>query len=149
MTCLTSAYTANTHQAELSKSNYGCLQTAFDGRLQYLRDTQITLSGFGFVVINFLTMLWYTPTLDQDCPPWVYASWAVGLFLYQTFDAVDGSQARRTHQSGPLGELFDHGVDAINTTLEVLLFSATMNLGQGWKTILTLFACKLRIPRWA
>jgi ethanolaminephosphotransferase len=103
---------------------------------------QITLSGFGFVVANFLTMLWYTPTLDQDCPPWVYASWAIGLFLYQTFDAVDGSQARRTHQSGPLGELFDHGVDAVNTTLEVLLFSATMNLGQGWKTVLTLFACK-------
>jgi ethanolaminephosphotransferase len=87
-------------------------------------------------------MLWYTPTLDQDCPPWVYASWAIGLFLYQTFDAVDGSQARRTHQSGPLGELFDHGVDAVNTTLEVLLFSAAMNLGQGWKTVLNLFACK-------
>ena len=38
-------------------------------------------------------MLWYNPTLDQDCPPWVYASWSIGLFLYQTFDAVDGTQA--------------------------------------------------------
>jgi len=38
-------------------------------------------------------MLWYNPTLDQDCPSWVYASWALGLFLYQTFDAVDGMQA--------------------------------------------------------
>ncbi len=38
-------------------------------------------------------MLWYNPTLDQNCPTWVYASWAIGLFLYQTFDAVDGSQA--------------------------------------------------------
>jgi len=53
----------------------------------------ITLSGFSFVIVNLLTLLWYNPTLDQDCPPWVYASWAVGLFLYQTFDAVDGSQA--------------------------------------------------------
>lgn len=26
-------------------------------------------------------------------PRWVYASWAIGLFLYQTFDAVDGTQA--------------------------------------------------------
>ncbi|KAI9752963.1 MAG: hypothetical protein M4579_005395 [Chaenotheca gracillima] len=103
----------------------------------------ITLSGFGFVIVNFLTLLWYNPTLDQDCPPWVYASWAVGLFLYQTFDAVDGSQARRTHQSGPLGELFDHGVDACNTTLEVLLFAAAMNLGQGWRTIMTLFGSLL------
>lgn len=31
------------------------------------------------------------------------------------------------------------GVDACNTTLEVLLFAAAMNLGQGWLTILTLF----------
>ena len=54
---------------------------------------QITLSGFSFVVMNFLTMLWYNPTLDQNMPSWVYASWAIGLFLYQTFDAVDGTQA--------------------------------------------------------
>lgn len=54
---------------------------------------QITLSGFAFVVLNFFTMLWYNPTLDQDMPPWVYGSFAIGLFLYQTFDAVDGTQA--------------------------------------------------------
>lgn len=46
-----------------------------------------------FVVINFLTVMWYNPNLDTDCPPWVYASCALGLFLYQTFDAVDGMQA--------------------------------------------------------
>lgn len=45
------------------------------------------------MVINLLTVLYYNPGLDQDCPPWLYASWALGLFLYQTFDAVDGSQA--------------------------------------------------------
>lgn len=103
----------------------------------------ITLSGFAFVIINIFTMLYYSPTLDQDCPSWVYASWSIGLFLYQTFDAIDGSQARRTKQSGPLGELFDHGVDALNTSLEVLLFAAAMNFGQGWRTVLVLFACLL------
>ncbi|KYK59904.1 ethanolaminephosphotransferase [Drechmeria coniospora] len=102
----------------------------------------ITLTGFMFVVVNFLTLLWYTPLLDQDCPRWVYFSWALGLFLYQTFDAIDGSQARRTKQSGPLGELFDHGVDALNTTLEVLIFAASQNMGQGWRTVATLFACE-------
>ena len=30
-------------------------------------------------------------------------------------------------------------MDACNTVLEVLLFAAAMNLGQGWNTILTLF----------
>ncbi|GJN81365.1 hypothetical protein PLIIFM63780_004898 [Purpureocillium lilacinum] len=103
----------------------------------------ITLTGFMFVVANVLTLLWYNPTLDHDCPSWVYYSWAVGLFLYQTFDAVDGSQARRTKQSGPLGELFDHGVDALNTSLEVLIFAASQNMGQGWKTVATLFASLL------
>lgn len=63
------------------------------GKKSANRRLQITLSGFSFVVINFLTLLWYNPTLDQDMPRWVYASWAIGLFLYQTFDAVDGTQA--------------------------------------------------------
>lgn len=106
----------------------------------------VTLTGFAFVIINILTLLYYSPTLDQECPPWVYASWAIGLFLYQTFDAIDGSQARRTKQSGPLGELFDHGVDALNTSLECLLFSAAMKFGMGWRTVLTLFACESRNP---
>ncbi|CZT04774.1 related to ethanolaminephosphotransferase [Rhynchosporium agropyri] len=109
----------------------------------WMAPNMITLSGFSFVIINILTLLWYNPTLDQDCPPWVYASWAAGLFLYQTFDAVDGSQARRTHQSGPLGELFDHGVDAVNTSLEVLIFAASLNTGMGWKTVMMLFGALL------
>jgi len=88
-------------------------------------------------------MLWYNPSLDQDMPRWVYFSFAICLFLYQTFDALDGTQARRTKQSGPLGELFDHGVDACNTTLEVVLFAAAANLGQGWKTVIVLFATNL------
>ena len=33
----------------------------------------------------------------------------------------------------------DPGVDACNTSLEVLLFAASMNLGQSWNTVLTLF----------
>ncbi|KAF2674121.1 Choline/ethanolaminephosphotransferase [Microthyrium microscopicum] len=109
----------------------------------WMAPNAITLTGFGFVVLNLFTLLWYNPTLDQDCPPWVYASWSIGLFLYQTFDAVDGSQARRTHQSGPLGELFDHGVDAVNTTLEVLIFCAALCLGQSWQSVAVLFASLL------
>ncbi|KAF8242486.1 Choline/ethanolaminephosphotransferase [Wilcoxina mikolae CBS 423.85] len=110
----------------------------------------ITLTGFAFVVINFLTLLWYNPTLDTNCPDWVYASFGIGLFLYQTFDACDGTQARRTGQSGPLGELFDHGVDAINTTLGVIIFSGAINLGQSWATLVTAFAslCAFYLTTW-
>lgn len=50
------------------------------------------------------------------------------------------THSRRTRQSGPLGELFDHGVDALNTALEVLIFAGATNMGQSWKTVATLFA---------
>lgn len=46
---------------------------------------------------------------------WTYISCAVGLFIYQSLDAIDGKQARRTNSSTPLGELFDHGCDSLST----------------------------------
>ncbi|KAJ3845742.1 hypothetical protein EV368DRAFT_11575, partial [Lentinula lateritia] len=61
--------------------------------------------------------------------------WGIGLFLYQAFDAADGKQARRTGVEGPLGEMFDHGCDAMNTTLEAILVSQALNLGRSWWTL--------------
>ena len=34
------------------------------------------------------------------------------LFFGFETDGIDGKQARRTGSSGPLGELFDHGLDS-------------------------------------
>ncbi|GAC72725.1 sn-1,2-diacylglycerol ethanolamine- and cholinephosphotranferases [Moesziomyces antarcticus T-34] len=64
-------------------------------------------------------------------PPWVFYTWALCLFAYQSLDSIDGKQARRTGMAGPLGELFDHGCDAINTTLECVLCCAALNLGRS------------------
>jgi phosphatidylglycerophosphate synthase len=47
----------------------------------------------------------------------------LGLFLYQTLDAIDGKQARRTGSSSPLGELFDHGCDAVSTSMLVIIIN--------------------------
>lgn len=87
---------------------------------------------------------------QTTCPGnWLYLTWAAGLWIYQSLDAIDGKQARKTKTSGPLGEMFDHGCDALNTTvrsgvalasrfaqqaaqLEVLLTAAALNLGQSW-----------------
>ncbi|KAF8527387.1 Choline/ethanolaminephosphotransferase [Hysterangium stoloniferum] len=98
----------------------------------------ITLLGLGMVGINFLTMVYYDPQFLTEKggaigpPHWVYYTWAAGLFIYQSFDAIDGKQARRTGMAGPLGEMFDHGCDAINTTLEVILTSYALNIGHSW-----------------
>lgn len=37
-------------------------------------------------------------------------------------DAIDGKQARRTGTSSPLGELFDHGCDAINLMVQINVY---------------------------
>ncbi|KAG4148264.1 hypothetical protein ERO13_D05G275900v2 [Gossypium hirsutum] len=51
-------------------------------------------------------------------------------FLYQTFGAVDWKQARRTNSSSPLGELFDHGCDALACTFETMAFGSTAMCGR-------------------
>ena len=61
----------------------------------------------------------------------MYILSALGLFFYQTMDALDGKQARRTGASSPLGQLFDHGCDALCTVFNVLSAAATCQAGPG------------------
>lgn len=105
----------------------------------------ITLTGLSIVLLNFSTLLYYDPLYltekdatdgrPHELPQWIYFTWAAGLFLYQSLDAIDGKQARRTGMAGPLGEMFDHGCDALNTTLEVILASRALGLGRSWWTV--------------
>ncbi|KAK2994339.1 hypothetical protein RJ640_017851 [Escallonia rubra] len=73
----------------------------------------------------------YSPHLDSPPPRWVNFAHGLLLFLYQTFDAVDGKQARRTDSTSPLGELFDHGCDALGCALEALAFGSTAVCGRS------------------
>jgi phosphatidylglycerophosphate synthase len=49
--------------------------------------------------------------------PWLFGICALCLFFYHTMDNLDGYQARRIGQSGPLGEFVDHWFDSFNTFL--------------------------------
>jgi phosphatidylglycerophosphate synthase len=62
-------------------------------------------------------MLFYDMTMTEKLPEWTYLFVAFGIFAFQTLDAIDGKQARRTGSSSPLGQLFDHGCDAISWTI--------------------------------
>ncbi len=136
---------------------------------------KITLTGLSLVLANFATLVYYDPKFltekeGADGPPnWIYFTcvyplpdwdracwsdgryrWAIGLFLYQSLDAIDGyvhtfsakrqahelvvecrKQARRTGMAGPLGEMFDHGCDALNTTVR--------HTGCFWETVFSSF----------
>ncbi|CCK71772.1 bifunctional diacylglycerol cholinephosphotransferase/ethanolaminephosphotransferase KNAG_0H03580 [Huiozyma naganishii CBS 8797] len=100
----------------------------------------VTLSGLGFIIVNVLLVLIYDPYLDTESPRWVYFAHAIGLFIYQTFDGCDGIHARRTGQSGPLGELFDHSIDSINATLCNYLFCSMLGLGYSYSAVYCQFA---------
>jgi phosphatidylglycerophosphate synthase len=69
----------------------------------------ITLVGLIINVIGTLTYMYHDVTCTELMPSWVIYFGVFCSFMYQTLDAVDGKQARRTGTSSPLGQLFDHG----------------------------------------
>ncbi|KAL5553561.1 hypothetical protein UlMin_040962 [Ulmus minor] len=97
----------------------------------WMPPNMITLTGFVFLVTSALLGYIYSPQLDSPPPRWVHFAHGLLLFLYQTFDAVDGKQARRTNSSSPLGELFDHGCDALACAFEALAFGSTAMCGRN------------------
>jgi ethanolaminephosphotransferase len=100
----------------------------------------VTLLGFFCILFNVGLLCVMMPDLEGPAPSWVYYSFAFGLFMYQTFDNVDGKQARRTGTSSGLGELFDHGIDSLNCTLASLLETAAMGLGTSKSGVFTALA---------
>ncbi|CAG4939668.1 unnamed protein product [Colias eurytheme] len=90
----------------------------------------LTFAGFLLTVLDFILLSYYdydytaasarvngtsTEPLNghtEVIPQSLWYLLAVFLFLAYTLDGIDGKQARRTQTSGPLGELFDHGLDS-------------------------------------
>lgn len=73
----------------------------------------LTAVGLVHALAAYALLLAYSPTLEGEAPSWVYVACAALLFVYQTMDGMDGKQARRTGGGSPLGEVMDHGADAI------------------------------------
>jgi len=99
----------------------------------------ITIVGLIINILTSLILVLYCPTATEMAPWWTTFLCALGLFIYQTLDAIDGKQARRTKTSSPLGELFDHGCDSLSTVFVSLASCCAVRLGMypGWM----LFQC--------
>jgi ethanolaminephosphotransferase len=87
---------------------------------RWLAPNAITLIGLLFMVMAYVCMWYYSPTLepllgDDSTPRWIFLFNAMAMLIYQTLDNMDGRQARRTGSGSPLGLLFDHGCDAVNS----------------------------------
>ncbi len=85
----------------------------------------ITLFGLFLMFASYLNIYYHCPTLEQCSvetntnedafPNWIFLVNGIAILCYQTLDNMDGKQARKTNSSSPLGLLFDHGCDAINS----------------------------------
>lgn len=89
----------------------------------------LTLVGLLHAVIAYALLLVHSPDLDGGAPSWVYATCAACLFVYQTMDGMDGKQARRTGSGSPLGEVVDHGADAIAACVYGVFICDVFGLG--------------------
>ncbi|XP_076175434.1 choline/ethanolaminephosphotransferase 1 bbc isoform X4 [Ptiloglossa arizonensis] len=95
----------------------------------WLAPNLITVLGLTVNILTTLILVYYSPDARTEAPRWACFLCALGLFIYQSLDAIDGKQARRTGTSSPLGELFDHGCDSISTVFVALSACIAVQLG--------------------
>lgn len=106
---------------------------------EWMAPNLITFLGFLFTVFGHIYFMSFTTTGTEAIPSNVIWTYAACVFIYATMDALDGKQARRTGSSSPLGLMFDHGCDCIQTTLLSLCMACMFQLGYTWKMFLLWF----------
>jgi|Transcript_49229 phosphatidylglycerophosphate synthase len=106
----------------------------------------ITITGLAIKVLGYATLAWYCTDFKSVAPQWAYIFCAATVFLYQTFDALDGKQARRTGSSSPLGQLFDHGCDSVATVFISMIIVMCLQLGFTARGVMFIMSCLL--PFW-
>ena len=80
----------------------------------------ITFIGWLLIIISEIIMMCHSIKFDREIPSWCFFFTSFAIFAYQTLDAIDGKQARRTESSSPLGQLFDHGCDSFTLGFFIL-----------------------------
>jgi ethanolaminephosphotransferase len=110
-----------------------CAQFLVDNVIpEWLAPNVITLMGFMCTLIPHLIILYMTGgTLSGQIPSWLCFVAAFGQLAYMILDNADGKQARKTGSSSPLGLLFDHGCDAMNTFISGLTLFTIVQIGNS------------------
>ncbi|XP_055295725.1 ethanolaminephosphotransferase 1 isoform X2 [Sitodiplosis mosellana] len=106
---------------------------------KWIAPNVVTFVGFLFTALNFIILSWYdwgfyASTGYENTTPvpnWFWLLAAINIFLAYTLDGVDGKLARRIGLSGPLGELFDHGLDSYTAPLIPSCLYSIFGRGSG------------------
>ncbi|KAL1489556.1 hypothetical protein ABEB36_013509 [Hypothenemus hampei] len=114
----------------------------------WLAPNLLTIMGLAVNIFTALILVSFSPDAKREPPKWACGLCAIGLFIYQSLDAIDGKQARRTGSANPLGELFDHGCDSLSTVFVAVSACTAIQLGNypAWMFFqcfcaMTLFYC--------
>eukprot|EP00557_Chaetoceros_sp_GSL56_P000375 CAMPEP_0176504278 /NCGR_PEP_ID=MMETSP0200_2-20121128/15843_1 /TAXON_ID=947934 /ORGANISM="Chaetoceros sp., Strain GSL56" /LENGTH=394 /DNA_ID=CAMNT_0017903689 /DNA_START=1118 /DNA_END=2299 /DNA_ORIENTATION=+ len=94
-----------------------------------LAPNAVTLLGALHCGLAYSILWYYSPHYDAPLPNWVVFLAGYCTIAYYTFDCMDGKQARRTGQSSPLGQLFDHGFDCICNLSHISTNSGYLMIG--------------------
>lgn len=127
---------------KLKEHKYSCVNYSFldpymnpfwiwlvDRCPQSIHPNSLTVGGLAVNAVTTLLLVWCSPDAITPAPAWTYLVCALGIFVYQTLDAMDGKHARKTGTSSQLGELFDHGCDSLSTLFVTIGVCVAIQLG--------------------
>lgn len=99
----------------------------------------ITLVGTCLLFLAYAVGAHYSVDFTAAPPTWVFFFSAAAVVAYCHLDCLDGKQARRTRTSSPLGQLFDHGCDALSVNVILANIAVSLALPCGWAHGLGIF----------
>ena len=82
----------------------------------WLAPNVITIAGAVVPLMLLPLVVVFCPTFEVTMPQWLIGMYMFSLFWFQTMDATDGKQARRTGNCSPLGQILDHTLDQLTQT---------------------------------
>ena len=95
----------------------------------WLAPNLITLIGLALLVGGYASLTATALDMSGTAPWWAHAAMGAATLSYLHLDCLDGKQARRTGTSSPLGQLFDHGCDALAVHALLIGVAATLDAG--------------------
>ncbi|CAD8048632.1 unnamed protein product [Paramecium primaurelia] len=93
-----------------------------------------TLTLLGLICIIICHILFYFVMGDNfqgTIPDWLLWTTFILHMIYMNFDNLDGKQARRTHNSSPLGMILDHNFDSMIIAIQGTNFVTCLQCGQS------------------
>ncbi|MCQ2821130.1 MAG: CDP-alcohol phosphatidyltransferase family protein [archaeon] len=109
----------------------------------WITPNMVTLIGFFCMASSLIVIGVNDLTYSKDLPYWIYFYNAIMMFVNQTLDAMDGKHARNTKRSSSLGQLLDHGCDALSSIILSTNFIQSLKLGPTIYSFMFLYGIQI------